>query len=289
ATKKPVGILHARVVRAKNLLNMDFLSTSDPYVKLALTGDGLPAKKTTVKMNNLNPEWNEDFKLIVKDPRSQVLQMQLFDWEQIGAHDYLGMQAIPLKDLTPYEKKELTLDLVNSLDPNDRHNKKDRGRITVELTFVPFVDGSKKFSSDSKNNAGEERSHHRETPSSSISGSGLLQVTVVEANGVEGKNHNNPYAVVRFKGYTKKTKTVKRSRDPFWNEEFQFLVDEAPVRDQIRVDIMSKKRRMGFMRKERLGFIDVNLGDVVFNGHINERFHLIDSRHGVLHLDLRWK
>lgn len=72
-----------KIVRAHNLLNMDFLSTSDPYVKLSLTGERLPSKKTTVKKNNLNPEWNEAFKLIVKDPVSQVLQLQLYDWEKV--------------------------------------------------------------------------------------------------------------------------------------------------------------------------------------------------------------
>ncbi|KAL0316234.1 UNVERIFIED_CONTAM: Synaptotagmin-3 [Sesamum radiatum] len=62
---------------------MDFLGASDPYVKLSLTGERLPSKKTSVVMNSLNPVWCEDFKLIVKDPESQVLQLQLYDWEKV--------------------------------------------------------------------------------------------------------------------------------------------------------------------------------------------------------------
>jgi len=62
---------------------MDFLGKSDPYVKLSLSGDGLPSKKTSIKMSNLNPEWNEQFKLIVKDPATQVLQLHVFDWEKV--------------------------------------------------------------------------------------------------------------------------------------------------------------------------------------------------------------
>lgn len=72
-----------KVVRAHNLLNMDILSTSDPFVKLSLTGERLPPKKTTVKKNNLNPVWNEDFKLTVKDPIAQVLRLQLYDYEKV--------------------------------------------------------------------------------------------------------------------------------------------------------------------------------------------------------------
>jgi len=81
--KKPVGILHVNVVRAQKLLKMDLLGTSDPYVKLSLTGDKLPAKKTTVKRKNLNPVWNEKFKIVVKDPQSQVLQLQVYDWDKV--------------------------------------------------------------------------------------------------------------------------------------------------------------------------------------------------------------
>lgn len=83
AIKKPVGILHVKVVRASKLLKKDFLGTSDPYVKLSLTGEKLPWKKTTVKKKNLNPEWNENFKLVVKEPESQILQLQVFDWDKV--------------------------------------------------------------------------------------------------------------------------------------------------------------------------------------------------------------
>lgn len=78
-----MGILHVNVVRAIKLLKMDLLGTSDPYVKLSMTGDKLPAKKTTIKRKNLNPEWNEKFKLVVKDPQSQVLQLQVYDWDKV--------------------------------------------------------------------------------------------------------------------------------------------------------------------------------------------------------------
>ena len=83
AVKKPVGILHVKVVRAQKLLKKDILGKSDPYVKLNLTGERLPTKKTTIKKRNLNPEWNEKFKFIVKDPQSQVLQLQVFDWDKV--------------------------------------------------------------------------------------------------------------------------------------------------------------------------------------------------------------
>ena len=35
--------------------------------------------------------------------------------------------------------------------------------------------------------------------------------------------------------------------------------------------------------------MDINLNDVVYNGHINEKYNLINSRNGVLHVEIRWK
>lgn len=81
--KKPVGILNVNVVRALKLKKKDLLGASDPYVKLRLSDDKLPSKKTTVKHKNLNPEWNEEFTFVIKDPETQVLELNVFDWEQV--------------------------------------------------------------------------------------------------------------------------------------------------------------------------------------------------------------
>ena len=85
--KKPVGILAVKVLRAMKLKKKDLLGASDPYVKLKLSEDKLPAKKTTVKQKNLNPEWNEEFNFVVKDPQSQVLDVSVYDWEQVFSYN----------------------------------------------------------------------------------------------------------------------------------------------------------------------------------------------------------
>lgn len=72
-----------KVVRAMKLKKKDFLGASDPYVKLKITEDKLPAKKTTVQYKTLNPEWNEEFSIVVKDPQSQALELRVYDWEQV--------------------------------------------------------------------------------------------------------------------------------------------------------------------------------------------------------------
>ena len=83
AIQRPVGILLVKVVRAVKLKKKDLMGGADPYVKLKLTEDKLPSKKTVVKHKNLNPEWNQEFSFVVKDPESQALEIFVYDWEQV--------------------------------------------------------------------------------------------------------------------------------------------------------------------------------------------------------------
>uniref|UniRef100_A0A7N0V5Q2 Synaptotagmin-3-like n=1 Tax=Kalanchoe fedtschenkoi TaxID=63787 RepID=A0A7N0V5Q2_KALFE len=291
--KKPVGILHVKVVRAMKLLKMDLIGASDPYVKLSLSGERLPAKKTSIKMKNLNPEWNEDFKLLVKDPETQVLQLHVYDWEKLKTHDKLGMQVIPLRSLVPNETQTFTLNLLKNTDPNDYHNRKSRGQIVVEMTLVPFrTDDEMYLSGHLDQSLIRERSERLQSISeisAPISGASLLQVTIQGAEEVEGKHHTNPYAVIHFKGEARKTKTMKKTRHPCWNEDFEFVLEEPLTDEKIRIEVISRGRRFSFNRKEFLGHIDINLDDVVYNGRINEKYHLINSKNGILHVDIKWK
>lgn len=72
-----------KVLRAMKLKKKDILGASDPYVKLKLTESNMPSKKTIVKHKNLNPEWNEEFNMVVKDPQSQALEFLVYDWEKV--------------------------------------------------------------------------------------------------------------------------------------------------------------------------------------------------------------
>ncbi|XP_024176403.1 synaptotagmin-3 isoform X1 [Rosa chinensis] len=304
AVKKPVGILHVNVVQAVKLLKKDILGSSDPYVKLSLTADGLPAKKTSIKKKNLNPEWNEKFKLIVKDPNSQFLQLQVFDWDKVGAHDRIGRQLVPLKTLTPFEMKEFKLDLLrdSSKDTTCFQSKKQRGQLVVELKFVPFKEERGRFSgpldfSEPKENGTTNENGINEVSLSSddgsngstLGGAGLLSVTIQGAEDVEGKCHNNPYAMILFRGETKKTTMIRKTRDPRWDEEFQFMLEEPPLHEIIHIEVLSKRTGIGFRFKESLGYVEITLADVVHNGRINQKYHLIDSKNGVIHVEISWK
>ncbi|XP_030450106.1 synaptotagmin-1-like [Syzygium oleosum] len=283
AMKRPVGILHVKVVKAIKLKKKDLLGASDPYVKLKLTEDKLPSKKTTVKHRNLNPEWNQEFNLVVKDPESQALELNVYDWEQVGKHEKMGMYVIPLKELPPDEPKEMTLNLLKTMDPNDPINDKSRGQLVVELTYKPFKEEEIPVGFDESNTV-------QNAPEGTPAGGGLLAVIVHEAQDVEGKHHTNPYARILFRGEDRKTKPVKKNRDPRWEEEFHFTLDEPPTNEKMHIEVLSASSRIGLLHpKESLGYVDISLADVVSNKRINEKYHLIDSKNGRIQIEMQWR
>ncbi|XP_021902749.1 synaptotagmin-2 [Carica papaya] len=283
AMQKPVGILSVKVLKAMKLRKKDLLGASDPYVKLKLSGDKLHIKKTTVKHNNLNPEWNEEFSLVVKDPESQVLEISVYDWEQVGKHDKMGINAIPLRELTAEEPKVMTVDLLKNMDQNDAQNEKSRGQLVLEVVYKPFDEDEVPDDIDDPNAV-------EKAPEGTPEGGGLLVVIVHEAEALEGKYHTNPFVRLLLRGEERKTKRLKKNRDPRWDEDFQFMLGEPPMNDRLHVEVISTSSRMGLLHpKEALGYIDINLADVVTNKRINEKFHLIDSKNGRIQIELQWR
>ncbi|KAG0555022.1 hypothetical protein KC19_12G137600 [Ceratodon purpureus] len=283
AAKRPVGIVEVKIIRAKNLVKKDFMGKSDPYVKLQLVNTVL-SKTTRTKMSTLNPEWNETFKLLVQDPKSQSLELQIFDWEKIGAHEKMGMQIVPLKDLVEDQPKTYTVPLVKNMDPNDEANtRKNRGEITFEMTFKPFKE------EDNNEDIAAEAMDGSQRGSDNPNG-GLLSVTIHQAEEVEGKHHTNPFVEVHFRGEKKKTSVIKKNRDPRWDTEFTWDLADSPASDKLHIEVHSKGSSMNMVhRQESLGYVDIPLNDVVKNKRINETYSLTDSGRGKIQVELNWR
>lgn len=73
----------------------------------------------------------------------------------------------------------------------------------VELTFVPFRKETSKYSGYLN---GEDTASSMDRSSVDIPAhGGVLSVAVERAENVEGKHHNNPYALLLFRGEQKQT------------------------------------------------------------------------------------
>jgi len=71
------GVLHVHVIEAKDLLAVDSSGTSDPYVKL-LKGKKEFGKTKVIK-KNLNPTWNENFKINLGEVLNQNITVIIKD------------------------------------------------------------------------------------------------------------------------------------------------------------------------------------------------------------------
>lgn len=118
----------------------------------------------------------------------------------------MGLNAIPLKDLTPEEPKTFTLDLLKNLNPDDVQNEKSRGQLVVEVNYKPFKDNEVPTNVEDSSDAVQK------APEGTPDGGGLLVIIVHEAQDLEGKNHNNPSVRLLFRGEEKKTKVIS----PYW-------------------------------------------------------------------------
>lgn len=121
----------------------------------------------------------------------------------------MGLNIIPLKELTPEEPKTMTLDLLKNLNPDDVQNEKLRGQLVIEVNYKPLKDlelPTNLVDSDSVQKA----------PEGTPEGGGLLVIIVHEAQDLEGKNHTNPSARLLFRGEERKTK-VKQSDKSVYN------------------------------------------------------------------------
>ena len=75
------GEITVQLHSAKNLVKMDMIGSSDPYVELNIGAPGAPGsskpQSSSVKNNNLNPVWEEQFTM-QWDGKSE-LHCRMFD------------------------------------------------------------------------------------------------------------------------------------------------------------------------------------------------------------------
>ncbi|CAI2164975.1 18566_t:CDS:2 [Funneliformis geosporum] len=92
------GTLKAVVVEAKKLSDLDLIGKSDPYVKLVL--DENKSQATTIKKDDLNPKYNEEFTFNTDGQKE--LKVEVWDRNTIGSDELIGSEVIPLN--TVYTK-----------------------------------------------------------------------------------------------------------------------------------------------------------------------------------------
>ncbi|PPQ65093.1 hypothetical protein CVT24_003054 [Panaeolus cyanescens] len=116
--------IRVTVVAADGLSKRDVFRLPDPFA--VITVDGEQTNSTSVIKKTLNPYWNENFDITVKD--SSVVAVQIFDHRKFKRKDqgFLGVVNVRVSDVLDLElggHEMLTLDLKKSNDNLVVHGK----------------------------------------------------------------------------------------------------------------------------------------------------------------------
>ncbi|XP_042321117.1 cytosolic phospholipase A2 [Sceloporus undulatus] len=98
------------VKQAKNVTKGafgDMLDTPDPYVELFIPTAPDSRKRTKHINNNVNPEWNETFEIILDPNQENVLEITLMDANYV-MDETIGTATFPISSLKVGEKKEVS-------------------------------------------------------------------------------------------------------------------------------------------------------------------------------------
>lgn len=122
------GMLEVELKSASGLGGGDYWSKSDPFVVLTVANS---KAQSTGRSNVNNPEWNENFKLLVRDTDQDVLRLQVMDDDRLSQDDPLGFAEIPVNSLTQKNKQDLTLEL---------QGEGGGGTVTLSVKYISFKD-----------------------------------------------------------------------------------------------------------------------------------------------------
>mmetsp|Transcript_41896 Transcript_41896/g.51573 ORF Transcript_41896/g.51573 Transcript_41896/m.51573 type:complete len:251 (-) Transcript_41896:111-863(-) len=93
------GKLKVTVFKATNVDNKDGPNEeSDPFVEISIN-NGKQKKRTKVKKNTKNPEWNETFEFDIKDAVKDKIYFDVYDKDLITKNEKIGTVAFKIIDI----------------------------------------------------------------------------------------------------------------------------------------------------------------------------------------------
>ncbi|KAM4707820.1 multiple C2 and transmembrane domain-containing protein 1 isoform 1-T1 [Discoglossus pictus] len=229
--------LDVTLKRGNNLAARDRGGTSDPYVKFKIGGKEVFRSKTIHK--NLNPVWDEKVCLLI-DNLKEPLYVKVFDYDFGLQDDFMGSAFL---DLTTLELQSSTDVALNLKDP--QHPDHVLGTIYLLVNVSPTnsvcVDTplsllksteptilikknwkrSSKFQSQSLRLTEFHRKSHLWR--------GIVSITLIEGQELKAMDANglsDPYVKFRLGHQKFKSKTLPKTLNPQWREQFDLHLYE---------------------------------------------------------------
>uniref|UniRef100_H3B8R8 Multiple C2 and transmembrane domain-containing protein 2 n=1 Tax=Latimeria chalumnae TaxID=7897 RepID=H3B8R8_LATCH len=212
-------LLSVHLKNGRNLVVRDRSGTSDPYVKFKM--DGKTIYKSKIVYKNLNPLWDEQFVVPVKD-LNKKLYIKVYD-RDLTTDDFMGSAVLSLSDLQMNRTVESTLKLD---DPNSL--EEDMGVVVLDVSLSLKQGDVKrnKWTSRRKRNSLKSSFLHSVRLSDSLRKSqlwnGVVGITLLEGKGLHEEGIAETYTRFKLGDQKYKSKSLCKSANPQWREKFDF-------------------------------------------------------------------
>uniref|UniRef100_A0A8B9FCS7 Synaptotagmin-like protein 5 n=1 Tax=Amazona collaria TaxID=241587 RepID=A0A8B9FCS7_9PSIT len=226
------GALNILVKSCRNLAIADERKQrTDPYVKAYLLPDKSrqSKRKTKIKSNSTNPEFNETLKYVISHTQleTRTLQLSVWHYDRFGRNSFLGEVEIPFDSWSFENRGDEWFVLQPKMEVVTDVGLQYKGELTVVLRYIPpdrnLMLPLGQFQGKKSLKKGRKGDCH-------MPSGGILEVLIKEAKNLTAVKSGGTSDTF-VKGYllpddskaTKhKTPIIKKSVNPQWNHTFAF-------------------------------------------------------------------
>ncbi|NXU42207.1 SYTL5 protein, partial [Drymodes brunneopygia] len=226
------GALNILVRSCRNLAIADERKhRTDPYVKAYLLPDKSrqSKRKTKIKSNSTNPEFNETLKYVISHSQleTRTLQLSVWHYDRFGRNSFLGEVEIPFDSWNFENQGDEWFVLQPKAEVVTDFGLQYKGELTVVLRYIP---PDKNLMLPLGQFQGKRGFKKGKRGDSHLPSGGILEVLIKEAKNLTAVKSGGTSDTF-VKGYllpddskaTKhKTPIVKKSVNPQWNHTFAF-------------------------------------------------------------------
>ncbi|XP_073214351.1 synaptotagmin-like protein 5 isoform X2 [Lepidochelys kempii] len=226
------GALNILVKNCRNLAIADEKKQrTDPYVKAYLLPDKSrqSKRKTKIKSNTTNPEFNETLKYVISHTQleTRTLQLSVWHYDRFGHNSFLGEVEIPLDSWNFENQTDEWFVLQPKLEVAADIGLQYKGELIVVLHYIP---PEKNLMLPLGQFQGKKSLKKGKKGKTQLPSGGMLEVLIKEAKNLTAVKSGGTSDTF-VKGYllpdnnkaTKhKTPVIKKSVNPHWNHSFTF-------------------------------------------------------------------
>lgn len=186
-------------------------------------------RKTKIKSNSTNPEFNETLKYVISHTQleTRTLQLSVWHYDRFGRNSFLGEVELPLDSWNFENQADEWFLLQPKMDVAADVSLQYQGELVVGLRYIP---PERNLTLPLGEIQGKKSSKKGKRSSTQLPSGGILEVVIKEAknlmavkSGGSSDTFVKGYLLPDNKKASKhKTPVIKKSVNPHWNHTFTF-------------------------------------------------------------------